>query len=273
MKLARSEARKATISAISSGFAARLIGAFLPCSARKPRLRCGYCGGAMTMGAGKSGRYKYYRCCTKGRLGPSACAGQSVPMPATDEAVVRLFRERVLDTVVLEGFVGCLRARVEADRDKSGVSSAARDLADAEAAVDRLFHLVASGVVAVDSPDLKRNLQMATANRDRARLAHLEAESRSDRVLPRPSTSQYRALSGDIGNILKGAAIPAQKRAIRTIVDRIEMRGRELRFVGNARKLALLAERAAESGVIGFMAGWRPQRDLNPCSQRERLMS
>ena len=67
--------------------------------------------------------------------------------------------------------------------------------------------------------------------------------------------------------------LPARERAIRIIVDRIEMNGRELRFVGNARKPALLAEKATESGVIGFMAVWRPQRDLNPCSQRERLMS
>jgi site-specific DNA recombinase len=236
-------------------------------------LRCGYCGGAMTMGAGKSGRYKYYRCCTKGRLGPSACVGQSIPMLPTDEAIVRRFRECILDPAVLEGLVEGLRSRIEVDRRKSGAATAARLLAEAEAAVDRLFQLVATGAIAADNLDLKRHLETMIASRDQARSAHTEASSRTERALPQPSLARYRALADGLKEVLQGAAVPARKRAIRTIVDRIEMKGRELRFVGNARKLALLAEKADESRVIGFMAGWRPQRDLNPCSQRERLMS
>jgi hypothetical protein len=39
------------------------------------------------------------------------------------------------------------------------------------------------------------------------------------------------------------------------------MKGRELRFIGNARKLALLAEKITGAGVIGFMADWRPSGD------------
>src|SRR4029453_2297673 len=113
-------------------------------------LRCGYCGGAMTMGAGKSGRYKYYRCCTKGRLGPRACAGQSVPMLPTDEAIVRRFQECILDPVVFESLVEGLRSRIDVDRKESGASSATRLLAEAEAAVDRLFQLVVTGAIAAD---------------------------------------------------------------------------------------------------------------------------
>jgi site-specific DNA recombinase len=215
----------------------------------------------MTMGAGKSGRYKYYRCCTKGRLGPRACAGQSVPMLPTDEAIVRRFQECILDPVVFESLVEGLRSRIDVDRKESGASSATRLLAEAEAAVDRLFQLVVTGAIAADSLDLKRHLETAIANRDQARSAHAEVLSRTERPLPQPSLARYRALADGLKAILQGAAIPARKRAIRTIVDRIEMKGRELRFIGNARKLALLAEKITGAGVIGFMADWRPSGD------------
>jgi hypothetical protein len=158
-------------------------------------LRCGYCGGAMTMGAGKSGRYKYYRCCTKGRLGPRACAGQSVPMLPTDEAIVRRFQECILDPVVFESLVEGLRSRIDVDRKESGASSATRLLAEAEAAVDRLFQLVVTGAIAADSLDLKRHLETAIANRDQARSAHAEVLSRTERPLPQPSLARYRALA------------------------------------------------------------------------------
>ena len=34
---------------------------------------CAACGGAMTLRTGKSGRYRYYTCCTKARQGATGC--------------------------------------------------------------------------------------------------------------------------------------------------------------------------------------------------------
>ena len=41
---------------------------------------CAACGGAMTLRTGKSGRYRYYTCCTKARQGETGCPGRTVPM-------------------------------------------------------------------------------------------------------------------------------------------------------------------------------------------------
>jgi hypothetical protein len=39
---------------------------------------CASCGGAMTLRTGKSGRYRYYTCCTKARQGETGCKGRPV---------------------------------------------------------------------------------------------------------------------------------------------------------------------------------------------------
>ena len=45
---------------------------------------CAACGGAMTLRTGKSGRYRYYTCCTKARQGETGCPGRTVPMEKLD---------------------------------------------------------------------------------------------------------------------------------------------------------------------------------------------
>ena len=48
---------------------------------------CATCGGAMTLRTGKSGRYRYYTCCTKARQGVTGCPGRTVPMDKLDTLV------------------------------------------------------------------------------------------------------------------------------------------------------------------------------------------
>jgi site-specific DNA recombinase len=45
---------------------------------------CAACGGAMTLRTGKSGRYRYYTCCTKARQGETGCSGRTIPMERLD---------------------------------------------------------------------------------------------------------------------------------------------------------------------------------------------
>ena len=46
------------------------------------------CGAAMSFGSGKSGRYRYYVCSRKRRLGPDACVGQTIREDLLDGLVV-----------------------------------------------------------------------------------------------------------------------------------------------------------------------------------------
>ena len=59
-------------------------------------LSCEHCGKAMTLATGKSGRYKYYKCCNKMSIGPAVCQTPNLPMEKLD----RLILERLVNKVL-----------------------------------------------------------------------------------------------------------------------------------------------------------------------------
>src|SRR5207237_1092379 len=63
---------------------------------------CAGCGGAMTLRTGKSGRYRYYTCCTKARQGETGCPGRTVPMEKLDSVVAEHIEQRLLQPKRLE---------------------------------------------------------------------------------------------------------------------------------------------------------------------------
>ncbi len=234
--------------------------------------RCAECGGAMTMAAGKSGRYRYYKCSTFMRVGSTGCSGQVVPMGKLDRLVTDLLRKRVLSFPFLKATIAAHRKRALA------VGSNDRELIDAEAgaanaeiAIDRLFKLVAGGVLGPEDPDLRRHLSEAQAMREAARQRLLEARAAATPSIPDPSGAQIRALADLIRGKLNEKGTEARKAGIQLIVDKVVVDHGTVNLIGNARKLATLAANLDETGVIGFMAVWRPQRESNPCLHRERV--
>lgn len=69
-------------------------------------IQCEQCGKAMTLATGKSGRYKYYRCCGKMSINVEACSTPNVPMERMDRLVLERLVDRVLDT---ENVTRCLK--------------------------------------------------------------------------------------------------------------------------------------------------------------------
>ena len=63
---------------------------------------CAGCGVAMTLRTGKSGRYRYYTCCTKARQGETGCNGRTVPMEKLDSVVAEHIEHRLLQSKRLE---------------------------------------------------------------------------------------------------------------------------------------------------------------------------
>jgi hypothetical protein len=63
---------------------------------------CAACGGAMTLRTGKSGRYRYYTCCTKARQGETGCSGRTVPMEKLDNLVAEYIEQRWSQSVLSE---------------------------------------------------------------------------------------------------------------------------------------------------------------------------
>ena len=96
---------------------------------------CAGCGGAMTLRTGKSGRYRYYTCCTKARQGETGCPGRTVPMEKLDNLVADYIEQRLLQPQRLEQLLShVLNRRTErAERRKSHIAQLRKRAAEADA--------------------------------------------------------------------------------------------------------------------------------------------
>lgn len=52
-------------------------------------LKCGDCGGAMTLTTGKSGKYRYYKCTTRVNKGGTLCTSRNLSMERVDNLVLQ----------------------------------------------------------------------------------------------------------------------------------------------------------------------------------------
>jgi site-specific DNA recombinase len=118
---------------------------------------CAGCGGAMTLLTGKSGRYRYYTCCTKARQGATGCPGRTVPMEKLDNLVAEYIEQRLLQPERLERLLShALDRRTErAERRKSHIAELRKRAAEADAKLKRLYDAIENGVADLSDPMLK----------------------------------------------------------------------------------------------------------------------
>jgi site-specific DNA recombinase len=143
---------------------------------------CAACGGAMTLRTGKSGRYRYYTCCTKGRQGETGCPGRTVPMEKLDNRVAEYIEQRLLQPKRLEQIPShVLDRRTErAERRKSHIAELRKQAAEADAKLKRLYDAIENGVADLSDPMLKDRIAELKATRDQARLDAERAEDASN---------------------------------------------------------------------------------------------
>ena len=97
---------------LASARATADAGASTPCT----RCSGAACGGAMTLKTGKSGRYRYYTCCTKARQGETGCKGRTVPMEKLNSLVAEHIEQRLLQPKRLEQILSRVLDRREGAR-------------------------------------------------------------------------------------------------------------------------------------------------------------
>jgi site-specific DNA recombinase len=152
-------------------------------------LKCALCGSGMILRAGKSGRYRYYTCSGRTRIGHSKCRGQSIPMAGLDDLVTEALLKGVVAPGSLAKLIGEVRTRL-AMSDPAGIGNletARHRVLASEAAVDRLFDLVAKGIITAADPDLKRNLDSVQEAGKRAKVELAEIEAQRSAPLPTPT--------------------------------------------------------------------------------------
>ena len=105
---------------------------------------CAACGGATTLRTGKSGRYRYYTCCTKARQGETGCKGRTVPMEKLDSVVAEHIEHRLLQPKRLEHILSRVLDRREerAKRRTAHIAELRRRATEADAKLKRLYDAI-----------------------------------------------------------------------------------------------------------------------------------
>jgi len=231
---------------------------------------CAACGGAMTLRTGKSGRYRYYTCCTKARQGATGCPGRTVPMEKLDNRVAEYIEQRLLQPERLEQLLShVLDRRTErAERRRSHVADLRKRAAEADAKLKRLYDAIENGIADLSDPMLKARIGELKATRDQARLDAERAEEAIDRAGPSITAQALKKFARTARKRMRADGGGYRRDHLRAFAQRVEVDQKELRIMGSKSVLlrTLVAAESAKTagfGVPSSVPKWRARRDSN----------
>ena len=128
-------------------------------------LKCGVCGGSMTLVTGKSGRYKYYKCTTRQNKGNHVCSSGNHPMEATDQQVLNKLADKVFTPERVHSMMTSLRKRIKSSKDiqQQRLNELNRQLKAIEERQHRLLDAIETGVIGLDETTQRRAQQLKSA--------------------------------------------------------------------------------------------------------------
>ena len=231
-------------------------------------LKCGVCGGSMTLVTGKSGAYRYYKCTTRQNKGNHACTSDNLSMEALDKLVLNRLAERVFAPDRLQAMIAGLRRRIKSSKtdQQARINELNRQLKHTEERQHRLLDAIESGVVDLDETVQRRAQQLKAARE--ALLVEL-AGVRRDHSLPvveHIKPSQVEAFGKVLRDKLLANDSPLAKSYINLLVDEIRVNGKEAVIKGSNRGLATtlsFIQGGKADQVPSFIRDWRARRDSN----------
>ena len=231
---------------------------------------CAACGGAMTLRTGKSGRYRYYTCCTKARQGETGCKGRTVPMEKLDSVVAEHIEQRLLQPKRLEEILSRVldRRKDRAERRTTHIAELRKRAAEAEAKLKRLYDAIENGIADVSDPMLKERVTELKAIRDQARADAERAEGALDRLGPSITPQALKTFASQARRRMRTESGGYRRDHLRAPAQRVEVDAKEVRIMGTKSVLlrTLVAASSAKTagfGVPSFVPNWRTRHDSN----------
>jgi DNA invertase Pin-like site-specific DNA recombinase len=231
---------------------------------------CAACGGAMTLRTGKSGRYRYYTCCTKARQGEIGCKGRTVPMEKLDSLVAEHIEERLLQPKRLEEVLSAVlyRRKERAERRTTHIAELRKRASEAEAKLKRLYDAIENGIADVTDPLLKERVTELKSVRDQARADAERAEGALDRAGPSITPRALKTFASQARRRMRTESGGYRRDHLRALAQRIEVDAKEVRIMGSKSVLlrTLVAASGANTagfGVPSFVPKWRTRHDSN----------
>jgi site-specific DNA recombinase len=236
---------------------------------------CENCGGALMLGTGKSGRYRYYSCSSSRLKGKTACPmPTSIPEAELDALVLEALTDHLMTP---ERLTVLLREALRHRREMAAQTTGKRQqikagLKNAEAQIERLLSAVATGALP-DMSLLRAKIDALNAQRDECN-RHLVL---LDQPLPELrqvlSNQQASSVAATLKRRLLEAPKATQRRYVRGLVSNIVV-NRELAVITGPH--AAIASYASNPDrlptVPGLVREWRPRPDSNQHSSRNRIL-
>lgn len=232
-------------------------------------LKCGVCGGSMTLVTGKSGKYKYYKCTTRQNKGNDACESHNHPMDKTDEAVLTQLAERVFTPDRMQSMMVALRKRLKAAKENSQerINQLNKQLKQTEERQHRLLDAIEAGMIDLDET-VQRRAQLLKGSRE-ALLIEL-ASVRRDHSLPvdQIKTSQIDRFARLLRERLLSRDSAIAKSYLNLLVREIVIKDNTAKVTGTYEALVAASEmdkiKAGHSiQVPTSIDVWRARRDSN----------
>jgi hypothetical protein len=225
---------------------------------------CAACGGAMTLRTGKSGRYRYYTCCTKARQGETGCKGRTVSMEKLDSIVAEHIEQRLLQPKRLEQILARVLDRREerATRRTAHIAEFRKCASEADAKLKRLYDDIENGIADVSDPMLKDRLTELKSIRDQVRADAERAEGALDRAGPSITPQALKIFASQARRRMRTEQGGYRRDHLRALAQRIEVDAKEVRIMGSKSVLlrTLVAASSAKSAMFGVPSSvpkWR----------------
>jgi site-specific DNA recombinase len=224
----------------------------------------------MTLRTGKSGRYRYYTCCTKARQGEMGCKGRTIPMEKLDNVVAEHIEQRLLQPKRLEEVLSAVlyRRKERAERRTAHIAELRKRASEAEAKLKRLYDAIENAVADVSDPLLKERVTELRSIRDQARADAERAEGAFDRAGPSITPQALKTFASQARRRMRTESGGYRRDHLRALAQRVEVDTKEVRIMGS--KSALLRTLVAASSVktAGFavpssVPKWRARQDSN----------
>jgi site-specific DNA recombinase len=224
------------------------------------------CGGGMTTGTGKSGKYSYYVCHKRSHAGASQCGGRRIPMGTLNDLVVNAIVERVLAPDRLRKLLDAWLERGEAAMagrraELKGLRTR-KTLLEGESA--NVIKLVRSGICSAEDPQIAAELGNISAQKKHVaiEIEHLERQLVDTGTAITPEIlTRFGQL---IADKLRDPNNPAIRQAyVRLLIGRVEVGKQRIRITGSRRNLAKLATDTPPHMVPKAEREWRTRQDSN----------
>ena len=233
-------------------------------------IKCGHCGGGMTLATGKGGRYKYYKCTNRKNKGNHACTSGNLPMEKTNQRVLNQLAEKIFAPERVQNMMVELRKRIKNSKDsqQEHINNLNRQLKQTEDRQHRLYEAIETGVIDLDETLQRRAQQLKSARE--ALLIELAGVRRAHSLpIDQLKASQVDAFAKTLKAKLLAKDSVLAKSYLNLLVDEITVKEGAATMKGSYRALV----NASSSGEIKVghlkqvptsIPDWCARRESNP---------